>query len=110
MASFSEFSKYSSGVENLTRSSLKGFFNRALLLIKWAFCKQFSPPKYRPFISLEKGKFVFQKSLSETPFKPDRASFCTLKYSSRAEIDRNIRTILMKALNLEIQSPKSASP
>ena len=31
------------------------------------------------FISLEKGKFVFQKSLSETPFKPDRVSFCTRK-------------------------------
>ena len=31
----------------------------------------------RIFISLEEGKFVFQKSLSETPFKPDRVSFCT---------------------------------
>ena len=30
-------------------------------------------------ISLEKGKYVFQKSLSETPFKPDRVSFCTPK-------------------------------
>ena len=29
------------------------------------------------FISLETGKFVFQKSLSETPFKQDRVSFCT---------------------------------
>ena len=30
------------GVEELTRSSLKGFLNRALLVIKkWAFCKQF---------------------------------------------------------------------
>ena len=29
------------------------------------------------FRSLEKGKFVFQKSLSETPFKPDKVSFTT---------------------------------
>ena len=29
------------------------------------------------FRSLEKGKFVFQKSLSESSFKPDRVSFCT---------------------------------
>ena len=31
------------------------------------------------FVSLEKGKFVFQKSLSKTPLKPDRDSFCTPK-------------------------------
>ena len=37
-------------------------------LQKWAFCKQFSPLRYRTFISLEKDKFVLQKSLSETPF------------------------------------------
>ena len=47
------------------------------MLVKWAFCKQFSPLRYRTLISLEKGKFVFQKSLSETPFKPDQVSFCT---------------------------------
>ena len=57
-------------------------FNRAFQigpfwLVKWAFCKQFSPLRYRIFRSLEKGKFVFQTSLSETPFKPDRVSFCT---------------------------------
>ena len=44
---------------------------------KWAFCKQMSPLRYRTFRSLEKGKCVFQKSLSETPFKPDRVSFRT---------------------------------
>ena len=55
----------------------KGFFlNRALFACKkWAFCKQFSPLRYRTFISLKKGKFVFQKSLSETPFKPDGSVF-----------------------------------
>ena len=31
------------------------------------------------FIGLEKSKFVFQESLSETPFTPDQVSFCTLK-------------------------------
>ena len=41
------------------------------------FCKPFSPLNYRTFRSLEKGKFVFQKSFSETPFKPDQVSFCT---------------------------------
>ena len=43
------------------------------------FCKQFSPLRYGSFTSLETGKFVSQKSLSETPFKPDRVSFCTPK-------------------------------
>ena len=67
-----------SGVEKLTRSSLKGVLNRALFAYKnGRFWKQFSPLRYRMFRSFEKGKFVFQKSLSETPFKPDRVSFCT---------------------------------
>ena len=63
----------------LTRSSLKGFFcNRVLFAYtKCALCKHFSPLRCRAFISLEKGKLVFQKCLSETPFKPDRVSFCT---------------------------------
>ena len=66
----------SSGVEKLTRSSSKGAFQQGpFCLQKWAFCKQLSPLRYRTFISL--GKFVFQKSLSETPFKPDQVSFCT---------------------------------
>ena len=43
-------------------------------------CKQISPLRYRIFRSLEKGKFVFQKSLSKTPFKPDWVSFCTPNY------------------------------
>ena len=50
------------------------------LLIKWAFCKQFSPLRYRTFTSLKKGKFVLQKSLFKTPFKPDRVSFCTRNF------------------------------
>ena len=44
---------------------------------KWVFCKQFSPLRERTFVSIGKGKFVFQKSFSETPFKLDRVSFCT---------------------------------
>ena len=53
--------KDSSGVEKLTRSSLKGFLNRALFAYKrWAFCKQFSPLRYRTSISLEKGKLSFK--------------------------------------------------
>ena len=36
--------------------------------------KQFSPLRYRIIGSLETGKVVFQKPLSETPFKPDRVS------------------------------------
>ena len=55
----------------------------ATLIYNGAFCKQFSPLRYGTFISLEKGKFVFQKSLSETPFKPDRVSFCTPNLMSR---------------------------
>ena len=72
----------SSGVEKLTWSSLKGLSNSALLLIKWAVCKQISLLWFRSFRSLEKGNFVFQKCLSETPFKPDRVSFCTPNISS----------------------------
>ena len=37
---------------------------------KWSLCKQMSPLRARIFRSLEKGKFVFQKSLSKTPLKP----------------------------------------
>ena len=48
-----------SGVEKLTGSGIGGFSNRPLI----------------SFISLEKGKFVSQMSLSETPFKSDRVSF-----------------------------------
>ena len=55
------------------------------MLIKMGVCKQFSPLRYRMFISLEKDKFVFQTSLSETPFKPDRVSFCTSKILSLGE-------------------------
>ena len=43
----------------------------------WGACAKKTPHKYRIFITLEKGTFVFQKSLSETPLKPDRVSFCT---------------------------------
>ena len=67
------YAKELSGVEKLTRSSLKGFLNRPLFAYKNG---RFAS---RTFISLEKGKLVFQKFLSETPFKPDRVSFCTLK-------------------------------
>ena len=67
-----------SGVEKLARSSLKGVSNRALLACKHGrFASSFLPLSYRIFISLEKGEFVFQKSLSETQFKPDRVSCCT---------------------------------
>ena len=38
------------------------------------------------FKSLEKGKFVFQKSLSETPSKPDRVSFCTPNIHKHASL------------------------
>ena len=66
-------------MEELTRSSLKGFLNRTLFAYKnGRFASSFSLLRYRTFLSLEKGKFVFQKSLSETPSKPDRVSFCTL--------------------------------
>ena len=58
----------------MTRFSLKGFFKQGpFCLWKWAFCKQSSPLRKRIFIGLDKKA----KSLSETPFKPDRVSFCT---------------------------------
>ena len=41
-------------------------------------CKQFSPFRYRTFISLERGKFVFQESLSGTPFKTGPGQFFAL--------------------------------
>ena len=77
-----------SGVEKLTRLrsgktdpvQFTGRFKQGpFCLKKWVFCKQFSLLRYRIFRSFRKGKFVFQKSLSETPFKPDRVSFCTPK-------------------------------
>ena len=70
-----------SGLEKLTRSSLKVLlFDRALFDYKnGCFASSFLPLRYRTFISPEKGNFVIQKTLSETPFKPDRVSFCTLK-------------------------------
>ena len=72
-----------SGVEKLTRSSLQGLSNRALFAYK-----HYSPLRYRIFISLKRGKFVFEKSLSETPFKPDRFSFCTPKQGARLKSAR----------------------
>ena len=51
-----------------------------------AFCEQFSRLRYRTFVSLEKGKFVFQKSLSETPFRLDRVSFALPNFCGK--IDR----------------------
>ena len=66
--------------KKLTRSSSKGVSTRALFAHKNGFfCKQFPPLRYRTFRSLEKGKFDLKSSLSETPFKPDRVSFCTPK-------------------------------
>ena len=57
----------------------KGFFKQGpFCLYKWAFCKRFlllGIGFYKP----QKCKFVFQKSPSETPFKPDRVSSCTPK-------------------------------
>ena len=46
-------------------------------LIKMDVFKQCSPLRYGIFRSLRGGKFVFQKSLSETPFELDRVGFCT---------------------------------
>ena len=47
----------------MTPSSLKSVSNRALFAYKkWALCKQFSHLRYRIFRSLEKRKFIFQKS------------------------------------------------
>ena len=43
---------------------------------------QFSPLRYRSFISLEKANLSFKRSLSETPFKPDRVSFCTPNFKN----------------------------
>ena len=50
----------------------------------WGGAKDFFGGAETPtktFISLEKGKFDFQKSLSETPFKPDGVSFCTPNFT-----------------------------
>ena len=57
-----------SGVEKLTRSSLKGLSNRALFAYKSGrFTRRFLLLGIgRIFRSLEKGKFVIQKSLSQT--------------------------------------------
>ena len=44
------------------------------------FASSFSPLRYRTFTRencLKKSKFVFQKSLFKTPFKPERISSCT---------------------------------
>ena len=41
-------------------------------------------------------KFVFQKSLSETPFKPDRLSFCTPKRKGIPLPTRGFREALQK--------------
>ena len=67
-------------MEKLTRSSSKGFLKRTLFAYKnGRFAGSFLLLGIGLFISLEKGRFVFQKSLSETPFKLDRVSFCTSK-------------------------------
>ena len=65
--------------KKLTQSSLKGFFlfTGPFLLIRMGVLQAVFSLRFRTFISLRKGKFVFQKSLSETPFKLDRLSFCT---------------------------------
>ena len=56
-----------SGVEKLTRSSLKGLLNRAIFACKnRRFCKQFSPLRYRTFISPKKANLSF-KSPSPKP-------------------------------------------
>ena len=47
------------------------------LLMKMVVLQEFSPLRQRTFISLKKGKFVFQKSLFKIPFKPDWVSFGT---------------------------------
>ena len=68
-----------SGVEKLTRSSSKGFLNRALFAYKNGhFASSFPPLRYRTFISLEKAILSFKVPL-RNPFKPDRVSFCTPK-------------------------------
>ena len=72
--------RISQGVENRGSLISLPLALRVFAYKKWAVCKQFSPLRCRIFISLKKGKFVCQTSLSErteTPFKPDRVSFCT---------------------------------
>ena len=78
-----EFSFPISGVEKLTRSTLKGVLKKALFAYKTVrlFRKQFSPLRYRTFISLKKQANLSSKFLSKTPLKPDRVSFCTPNYS-----------------------------
>ena len=70
----------------------KGFFlNKALFAYKNGRCaSSFLLSGCRTFISLEKGKFVFQKSLSETPFKPDRVSFCTPDFSTSTDSQHSV--------------------
>ena len=80
----SDFDWFSFRSGNLTQSSLKGFLIKQgpFLRVKMCVLQQFSALRYRIFISLEKGKFVFQKSLSESPCKPDRVSFFALSIVS----------------------------
>ena len=62
-----------SGVGKTDPVQFKGRFKQgSFCLLRWALYKQFSHLRYRIFISLEKGKFVFQKSLSEAPKKKHR--------------------------------------
>ena len=51
-------------------------------------------------MSLEKGKFVLQTSLSEIPFKPDQVSFCTPNtyFSSKIFWDRKYGNVLGNSL------------
>ena len=75
------FGLFTSGVEKLTGSSFKGVFKQGPFAYKnGRFASSFFPLRYRIFISLESGKFVFQTFLSETPFKADRVSSCTPNY------------------------------
>ena len=68
-----------SGVEKLTWSSLKGVSNRALFCLKNGHFASRFLLLGRAFLEASKRQIVFQKSLSETPFKPDRVSFALPK-------------------------------
>ena len=49
------------------------------------------PP--RDSVSIEKGKFVFQKSFSESPFTPDRVSLCAPKGTTVDNTDACVNEI-----------------
>ena len=67
-----------SGVEKLTRSSLKGVSNRALFLYKNGhFASSFLLLGIAVLEASKKANLSFKSPLSENPFRLDRVSFCT---------------------------------